>query len=34
MNNFKTAIFAAEPLPNLEEVMVNESKTKVKRIQS
>jgi len=34
MNEFKTAILTTEPLPNLEEILANESKTKVKRIRS
>ena len=34
MNAFKTAILTTEPLPNLEEALANESKTKVKRIKS
>jgi hypothetical protein len=34
MNDFKSAILTAEPLPNLEQTLPNESKTKIKRIQS
>ena len=34
LNDFKAAILTAEPLPNLEETLANESKTKVKRIRN